>query len=74
MSHRDCVCGQHDADAPVPAKDWLVTELIDRGEGAFYRYAVRGVNLNHPACSPDREFAWSVPTLSERYDLSAVQR
>jgi len=76
MSHRDCVCGEHlDHDStliPAPAKDWIVTELIDHGRGAYYRYTTRGINLNYPPCHPDRWFSWRVPDLDDRYDLSAV--
>jgi hypothetical protein len=71
-THRHCRCGQCLADVPVPAQDWVVTDLLDRGQGVFYRYQVRGLNLNYPACSPDRRFSWSVPALDERFDLTAV--
>jgi hypothetical protein len=54
----------------VPAKDWLVSSLTDRGPGQMYRYHVRGENLNLPPCHPDRRFSWSIPAMCERYDLS----
>lgn len=72
-NHRDCICGTHDASAPVPAKDWKVHKVTDRGCG-IYRYRVEGENLNFPPCHPDRRFSWDVPSIAdERYDLSSVQ-
>ena len=32
----------------VPAQDWKVTELEDRGPGHYYRFRVDGENLNWP--------------------------
>lgn len=69
--HLACRCGQC-TDAPIPAQDWLVSKLEDRGPGEYYRYKVEGVNLNHPPCSMDRRFSWRVPSLCERFDLSAA--
>lgn len=57
----------------VPARDWAVTRLTDRGGGEFYRYLVEGRNLNYPPCHPQHEFSWRVPRLDDRYDLSAVR-
>jgi len=57
----------------VPAKDWIVTSLVDRGPGSYYRYFIEGVNLNHPEGCADRKFSWSVPDIADdRYDFSAV--
>jgi hypothetical protein len=55
----------------APEKDWVVNVIVDRGPGIYYRYWLRGVNLNYPSDAYDREFSWSVPTLDDpRYDLS----
>jgi hypothetical protein len=57
----------------VPAKDWVIKTIVDRGPGLYYRYHVRGTNLNYPPEASEREFAWSVPTLDDpRYDLSGA--
>lgn len=53
--------------APPYHPDWLVHEVVDHGPSTFYRYSVRGENLNFPEGSAERHFAWSVHKLSWRY-------
>ncbi len=70
--HRDCTCGQH-ADSVSPAKDWVLTSVQDCGPSEFYRYTVKGRNLNYPPCHRDHRFVWRVPTIDdERYDTSEL--
>lgn len=59
---------------PLDVKDWKVSEVIDRGPGHYYRFQVRGENLNHHDGCPDRRFTWDVPTMDEnRYDTSEAK-
>ena len=62
-----------DLTTAIPPKDWKVTRLIDRGPSEFYRYHVQGCNLNLTPEDIDYHFVWSVPRLSERYDLADAQ-
>lgn len=60
-------------DWVVPVKDWVVTSIVDRGPGHYYRYQVTGINMNHPEGHSDRAFSWSVPSIDDdRYDLWAL--
>lgn len=71
---RDCLCGRHTL-TDIPAKDWVLATIRDRGAGHHYRYQVSGTNLNFPPCHPSHNFTWSVPTLDdERYDTSTARQ
>jgi len=69
--HRDCTCGKHTTSTP-PVKDWVLTSIHDHGPREYYRYRVKGRNLNYPPCHRDHLFCWHVPTLGERYDTSEL--
>lgn len=59
----------------IPAKDWLVTELVDRGPGHYFRFQVSGENLNYPPTHRDRRFSWSVVNVDDaRYDLHLLNK
>ena len=53
----------------VPARDWKLVKVVDRGAGNYYRYQVEGENLNWPEGHRERRFCWSVPSIDDpRYD------
>jgi hypothetical protein len=57
----------------VPAKDWRILTVKDRGPREYYRFAITGHNLNWRPESRDYAFSWSVPDLDDpRYDLSGA--
>ena len=72
MAAYNCICGTC-TPAVIPASDWIITSVTDRGAGHWYRYRIQGINLNYPTCHPSRRFYWTVRDLSDpRYDLSQV--
>jgi len=50
----------------------VLTSIHDHGPREYYRYRVKGRNLNYPPCHRDHLFCWHVPTLGERYDTSEL--
>jgi hypothetical protein len=67
----DCHRHERMAKGPVPAKDWKLLQVIDRGASNYYRYQVSGLNLNWRPEAPDYHFTWSVRTIDDpRYDVS----
>ena len=44
--------------------------MVDRGPGHFYRYHVRGVNLNQRPGGYGREIYWDVSSIDDpRYEI-----
>lgn len=59
----------------VPAADWKLTVVHDRGPGTYYRFHVEGENLNWPVGHRDRRICWSVPNVDDpRYDTTDAVR
>lgn len=59
----------------VPAKDWKLTRIVDRGPSEYYRFHIEGENLNYPPGYVDRRFAWSVRDIDDpRYDVDGAIR
>lgn len=53
-----------------PVAPWRITEVIDHGAKQWYRYSVRGENLNFV---PPEPISWAVPSLDDpQYDLSGA--
>jgi hypothetical protein len=56
-------------------RDWRVRELVDLGPGRFYRWRVRGQNMNVAPTGADFEFSWDVPSIDDpRYDFDHAAR
>jgi len=59
----------------APEKDWRLIAIVDRGPAHYYRYQVRGENLNYAEGAPDRQFSWSVRDIDDpRYDTANAVR
>ena len=59
----------------APVKDWRLIAIVDRGPGQYYRFQVRGENLNFAEDHPDRHFSWSVRDIDNpRYDTANAVR
>lgn len=55
--------------------EWILSRIIDRGPGYYYRFAIDGENLNYPEAHPSRRFSWTVPNLDDpRYDTTRAYR
>lgn len=53
--------------------DWIVKVIVDRGANAYYRYKVKGENLNYAVGHPSRTFSWDVPSIDDpRYEVSSA--
>lgn len=58
------------ADVRRGGADWVIDHVTDRGPGHFYRYHVRGVNLNQRPGGYSRIIDWDVPSIADpRYEI-----